>query len=129
MAADFITEHKFLMLAITFLSVFVFVQGFFATEFISNNVTNDYTVYYNGSTLVNATSSGAGVIPTVPLCAITGSLDIIGALGCIGGYMVYFFAMLTFNSTVMIINMLFITPVLIALAYILVKMLIHAIRG
>lgn len=120
-----ISEIKLLLVVIVFLGTFAYIQTLFNTEYITNTVNDNYTVSWNGTIYANLTGGTLqGTIPTPPICS-TGWVIIDGLAGCVGGYLVYYWDIMTFNTDIAWLNILILIPLLAVLGYVIVRLLIE----
>ena len=120
-----LTDNRLLLGVIIFLGTFAFIQTLWSTEYITNTVNVNYTVYWNGTAYTNLTGSTVqGAIPTPPICE-AGYIVIDGVLGCVAGYVAYYWALLTFNTDIAWLNILILLPLLAVVGFVVVKLLIE----
>lgn len=120
-----LSDNRIIFGVIIFLGTFAFIQTLFNTEYIANNYGSNYTTSWNG-TLYNNLTGGTiqGAIPTPPTCG-TGYVVIDGVLGCAAGYIGYYWGLMTFNSDIAWLNILILIPMLAALGFVIIKLMIE----
>lgn len=119
-------DYKILLPVIVFLGAFAFIQTQFNTEYITSSMNYDYSSNWNGTIYSNLTTLGnqTSVIPMPPSCD-TGAVVIDGVLGCLGGYMGYYYDIMTFRTDTAWLNTLILIPILVLFALFVILLLIE----
>ena len=119
------SEYKVIFGAIVFIGAFAFIASQFNTSFVSGIANTNYTAVWNGTLYNNATAGTMtiGAIPSTPICTVTSNIDLIGGLGCLGAYIVYYWDILTFTTTDSWLQILIFVPILAVLGYVVIRLL------
>lgn len=118
-------DYKILLPIVVFLGTFAYIQTMFNTEFITSSMDMNYSANWNGSLYSNLTGGdNQGAIPVPPTCD-TGAVVIDGVIGCIGGYLGYYYDIMTFRSDIAWLNILIIIPMMVIFALFIVLILIE----
>lgn len=119
-------EYKILLPVIVFLGAFAFIQTSFQTEYISSSMNYNYSSDWNGTLYSNTTVLGdqTSVIPMPPTCGV-GAFVIDGAVDCLGGYVMYYYDIMTFRTDTAWLNTLILIPMLVIFALFVILLLIE----
>lgn len=123
--SSFVMDYKVILVLVAFVSALVFFQTQFNTSYLTNSITNQYYVYWNGTAYTNITSgSQLGTIPTPPVCT-WGVIYIDGIVGCVFGNVGYYWDLLTFRTEIAWFNILILIPIVIVFGYLIINLIIR----
>lgn len=112
-------DYKPVLVIVVFLTAFMSIQVLFNSELITNNLGNNYTIYYNNTYATNITTlPGGSVLPQPPDCQITWDFTaIFQNLDCVGNNVRYFIDLTTYRTDIFWINVFILIPLIIVLIW------------